>query len=426
MEIPDLTQWLDGALTAIRRPATAQQWGVIFVALVAGLVAHVAARRAARSVVSASPPTPAPAGSRPSPLRWVERLAFPFVALAIVVAGRAVLSQFQPTHLLRVAVALLGAMLVVRAAEYALRYVFAPGGWLAWLIRAIATVIWIGVALQILGLLPDLLKLLEDMALTIGRTRISVLDVLQGSLSILIALVGALWVSRLIEEKVMGADSVDITMRVMFAKLTKAILLVVAILLALPALGIDLTALSVFGGALGVGLGLGLQKIASNYLSGFIILLDRSVKIGDVVTIDGRSGVLTQMTSRYVVVRGGDGTEALIPNDTLITATVINQTYSDRQARASVAVTVDAAADVDRALALMTDAAAQHPQVLRRPAPVASIRGWTDFGLQLELGVWYEQPAGPVAADLQLSIWRAFRDHGIAFASPRATPVQNT
>ena len=418
MELADITQWLGSTLAAVQQPRTAHQWMVVGMALAAGLAAHVTARRALRHPAG----DPAPVGRTPSRLSWIERLAFPFVALAVVLVGRAILSTSQPTHLLRVVVALLAAMLLVRAAEHALRYVFAPGGWLAWLVRAIATAVWIGVALHVLGILPDLVRSFDDIAMTIGKTRISLLDVLHGSLSILIALVGALWASRLIENKVMRADSVDINMRVMFAKLTRAILMVVALLLALPALGIDLTALSVFGGALGVGLGLGLQKIASNYVSGFIILLDRSVKIGDAVTVDGRSGVLTQMTSRYVVVRGGDGTEALIPNDTLITTTVINQTYSDRQVRASVVVTVNAAADVDRALALMTEAAAQHPEVLRRPAPNACVRHWTDYGLQLELGVWYEQPAGPVAADLQLALWRAFRAHGIAFAGPRAAP----
>jgi small-conductance mechanosensitive channel len=414
MDFSDLTDTLNGALAAVRQPRTAWQWLVIGLALAAGLVVHVAVRRTVGRLIAA--------GRAWRQQLWLQRLVFPGAALIVVLIGRAVLRISQPTHLLNVAVSLLLAMIIIRAAAHALRYVFAPSGWLSTVIRIIATVVWVGAALHLLGLAPAVLEFLDTIALSIGKTRISMLDVLQGTLSVAIALVVGLSLSRFAEQRVMGADSVDINMRVMFAKLVRAVCMVIALLVALPAVGIDLTALSVFGGALGVGLGLGLQKIASNYVSGFIILLDRSVKIGDSVTIDGRSGVLTHMTSRYVVVRGGDGTEALVPNDTLITSTVINQTYSDRQARASVVVTVDARADVDRALVLMTEAAAQHPQVLRRPAPGAAIRAWTDNGLQLELGVWYEQPAGAVAADLQLAVWRAFRDHGIALASPRGSP----
>lgn len=414
MDFANLTDILNGALAAMRQPRTAWQWLVIGLALLTALAVHVAVRRSVGRLIAA--------GRAWQQQLWLQRLVFPGVALVVVLVGRAVLKISQPTHLLNVAVALLLAMIIIRAAEHALRYVFSPGGWLSAVIRIIATVVWVGMALHLLGLAPAVLEFLDAIALSIGKTRISLLDILQGTLSVAIALVVGLWASRFAENRVMGAESVDINMRVMFAKLVRAVCMVIALLVALPAVGIDLTALSVFGGALGVGLGLGLQKIASNYVSGFIILLDRSVKIGDSVTIDGKSGVLTHMTSRYVVVRGGDGTEALVPNDTLITSTVINQTYSDRQARASVVVTVDAKADVDRALALMTEVASQHPQVLRRPAAGAAIRAWTDYGLQLELGIWYEQPAGPVASDLQLAVWRAFRDHGIALASPRGTP----
>ncbi|MGH8619966.1 MAG: mechanosensitive ion channel family protein [Burkholderiales bacterium] len=415
MDFSALADTLTGALAAFRQPRTAWQWFVIGLALAAGLAAHIAVRRYVGRLLAA--------GNARQQQLWLQRLVFPGAALVVALIGRAVLKISQPTHLLNVAVALLLAMIIVRAVEHALRYVFSPSGWLSAVIRVIATVVWIGAALHLLGLAPAVLEFLDAIALSIGKTRISLLDVAQGTLSVAIALVIGLSVSRFAEHRVMGADSVDINMRVMFAKLARAICMVIALLVALPAVGIDLTALSVFGGALGVGLGLGLQKIASNYVSGFIILLDRSVKIGDSVTIDGRSGTLTHMTSRYVVVRGGDGTEALIPNDTLITSTVINQTYSDRQARASVLVTVAPTADVDRVLALMTEAAAQHPQVLRRPAPSANIRLWTDYGLQLELGVWYEQPAGPVASDLQLALWRTFRDHGIALAAPRSATL---
>src|SRR5262249_6479919 len=155
----------------------------------------------------------------------------------------------------------------------------------------------------------------DDIALTVGKQRISLLLVLQALLSVAITLLAAMWFSRVIEVRVMGAESVDISLRVMLSKLTRAVAGLAAFLIVFPVLGIDLTVLSVFGGAVGVGLGLGLQKIASNYVSGFIILLDRSIRMGDMVTVDSRYGKLVKMTARYVVLRGLDGTESIIPND---------------------------------------------------------------------------------------------------------------
>ena len=285
------------------------------------------------------------------------------------------------------------------------------------MLRAIAIVVWLAVVLQIFGLAQPMLDALDAIAITFGGTRISLLALAQGVMTLSIAIVVTLWASRLAENKVMGLAAVDVTMRVMLSKLLRAIVLFVALLIALPMLGIDLTALSVFSGALGVGLGLGLQKIASNYLSGFIILLDRSVRIGDVITVGGRSGAVTKMTSRFIVVRGIDGTEALIPNDELITHIVVNQTYSDRQTRAAIVVVVAANADVDQALAAMLQVAEAHPRVLEQPMPTATVKGWTDRGIELELGVWFIHPAGAVAAELRLSVWRALRAHGIEFAA---------
>lgn len=174
------------------------------------------------------------------------------------------------------------------------------------------------------------------------------LDILRAVASVAATVLAALWIGREIERRLMATDVMDVSLRVMAIKVVRTLLVVLAVLIALPLVGIiDLTVLSVFGGALGVGLGFGLQKIASNHVSGFIILMDRSVKIGDVVQIDNRSGMITQLTSRYIVLKGGDGTEALIPNEALITSTVVNQSYSDRLIRIALPIQVAYGSSLD-------------------------------------------------------------------------------
>src|SRR5882672_5577619 len=165
----------------------------------------------------------------------------------------------------------------------------------------------------------------------------------------------------------MRAAGLHSSLRVVFARLGKAVLLVVAVLVVLPLIGVDLTVLSVFGGALGVGLGLGLQKIASNYLSGFIILLDRSIRLGDMITADNQYGEVTKITTRYVVVRSLAGVEAIIPNDTLVTTTVLNHSYSDRSVRLVVRVQVAYGTDMAGVLGLLLEVARRHPRVLQEP-----------------------------------------------------------
>ena len=190
----------------------------------------------------------------------------------------------------------------------------------------------------------------------------------------------------------------------------------------LPVVGIDLTALSVFGGALGVGLGFGLQKIASNYISGYIILLDRSVTIGDLVTIEKHTGRLSKMTARYVVVRALDGTEAIIPNETVITSTVINQSYSDRKVAVAMPVQVSYACDLELAMRLMLETAQRHSRVLADPVPGVQIRGFADNGIDLELSAWVDDPEQGKAnlrSDIFLGIWREFKAHGIEIPYPQ-------
>lgn len=352
----------------------------------------------------------------------LQRLMFPLSALVMVTIGRAILHYWQKTPLLDVAATLLLAMALIRMSIYAMRHTFAPSDWLRVSERWISWLAWIGVAIYLTGLWPALREILEDVGFTTGKHQISLLLVLQASLSVIVTLFVALWLGRLIETRLMKATTLQINLRVMFSKLAQVILLLAAFLIALPAVGIDLTVLSVFGGMLGVGIGFGLQKIAANYISGFIILLDRSVSIGDVVTIGEHSGTLTQMTARYVVVRGHGGLEAIIPNETIITSTVVNHSFTDRKVRVALSIQVSYTADLDVARKLMIEVAAAHPRVIADPAPAALITGFADSGINLELDVWIADPDQGQAAlrsDLYAGIWQAFRRDGIEIPFPQ-------
>ncbi|MBS4099002.1 MAG: mechanosensitive ion channel [Sulfuricella sp.] len=354
----------------------------------------------------------------------ISRVVFPLAALLMVLIGKAVLRHWFGGHvnLLNIAVPLLGALALIRLAVYLLRHAFAPSGWLHTFERFITWTIWLGLTLHLTGFLPEILDVLDDLAFHLGKQRISVLMILAGGLSVLVTLLIALWLGRALEARLMRAETLDMNLRVVLTKVSRAVLILLAVLIALPAVGIDLTVLSVFGGALGVGLGFGLQKIASNYVSGFIILLDHSIHPGDILTVENRQGAVSRLTGRYMVLKSQDGTEAIIPNDTLITSTVINHSYSDRKMRIGLSVQVAYGTDVERVMGLMVEAARQHPRVLADPAPKAYLKDFADNGIDLELGMWINDPEEGqlnLKSDLNLAIWRIFRREGIEIPYPQ-------
>jgi small-conductance mechanosensitive channel len=368
-------------------------------------------------------PPAEPGGTMKISVGGLNRVVFPLCALLLVIVGRFVLHRFhQGLHLLDIAIPLLFSLMLVRVAVYVLRRAFGAGGPLRKWERLIAWTIWIGVALHITGLLPDVVDLLDSFGFHVGKQRISLLNILQALLSVGITVVIALWAGRTIEGRLMSARALDLNLRVVLSKLAKTLLVIVAVLVALPAVGIDVTVLSVFGGALGVGIGLGLQKIAANYISGFLILLDRSISPGALVTIEGRHGQITKLAARYVVVKGMDGTESIIPNETVITSVVINHSYSDRRARVDVPIQVSYESDVDRALELMLDAARTHSRVLADPAPAAQLKGFADSGINLELYVWVPDPeagTGNLRSDLLRELWASFKANNISIPYPQ-------
>lgn len=356
-------------------------------------------------------------------LKTLQRLLFPISMLMGVVAGRALLEhEGNPVGLLNLAVPMLISLASIRIAVYFLRKTFRQGPAVKAWENLIASSVWIVVALHLLGWLPAVLEGLDGMALRVGDNRVSVL--VAGKLILAVALlwVLALWLSRLIESRIGQAEYVNPSMKVALVKLSKFVLLVVALLLALNMVGIDLTALAVFGGAVGVGLGFGLQRIASNFISGFIVLFDRSIRPGDVITIGDKFGWVQELHARYVVVKDRDGVERLIPNETLITNEVINWSYTDRNVRLKIPVSISYDNDPEQALALLMQAAAANPRVLADPAPATRLMNFGDNGIELELRVWIQDPEAGLAivrSDINLAIWRAFKDAGIVIPYPQ-------
>ncbi len=353
----------------------------------------------------------------------VKRLAFPLIALLGVVIFRSFLKLSGNVSLLDLAIPLLVAMALVRATIYLLRRAFSPSGWLATSERFVAVTVWLGLAIYIVGLAGPLIGLLEQVNFSVGKQKLDLWIVVHGALTVLVTVLVALWGAGLIEARLSAAEQMDSNLRVVLARVTKALLAIVALLLSLSLVGIDVTALSVFGGALAVGLGFGLQKIASNYVSGFIILLDRSIRIGNLISVDGAtSGIVSQITTRYTVVRTLSGTELIVPNEYLVANIVQNQSYTDSRVRLVVPLQVAYGTDLELAMGLMEGAARAHARVLADPAPGVLLRAFADSGINLELGFWIADPemgTGNVCSDISLAIWKSFQAAAVEIPYPR-------
>lgn len=365
---------------------------------------------------------------RNAPENWklgiggINRVLFPLSTLIFILIGKLMLTHWQHTSMLHLASKLLLAMAVIRLLVYAVRYIIAPGGLLKTLENTVSGIIWLLMALHLSGLLPEIFTTLESIKFNVGKNPVNLLIVLQALLTIVITIFIALWVSRLIENRLMRAQDINMNLRVVFAKLLRVLLLFIAVLIALSAVGLDITMLSVFGGALGVGLGFGLQRIASNYVSGFIILLDKSMQIGDVVTVDSHYGVVSDLRTRYLVLRKLDGTEVIIPNETLITNPVINHSFTEHKARVQMPIQVSYDSPLELAMQLLKDVAVKHPRVLLEPEPVVQIKGFGDNGIDLTLLLWIPDPeegSASLQSEVYLEVWRVFQANKISIPFPQ-------
>jgi small-conductance mechanosensitive channel len=262
---------------------------------------------------------------------------------------------------------------------------------------------------------------LEAVSFSAGKQKLTLWHLLQGIAALLVTVFVALWLAGVIERR-LDAATMDGNLRVVLARMSKALLILLAILIGLPMVGIDLTTLSVFGGALGVGLGLGLQRIASNYVSGFIILLDNSIRLGNVIAVGNDRGEVTRITTRYTVLKDVTGVEAIVPNELLVGNVVRNESYSNPRVRLTLPVQISYQSDLEKAMALIVVAAAAQPRVLADPAPTALLAGFADSGINLEVAFWVADPekgASLLRSDINLAIWHAFREAGVEIPYPQ-------
>jgi len=352
------------------------------------------------------------------------RVGLPVFAYLLLVIGRAFLARHQPVTLLDILAAILVAAMALRIAVHVLAHVLPRGETLRKLLRTLAWIVWICVILHVTGLLPEVIQALDEVGFSggTGKQRYSLWLLIQGAAALALTLAIALYVARVTEGRVMAEQALDMSTRVVLSKLVRIAAVFIAVLVALPLVGIDITALSIFGGALGVGLGFGLQKIAANYVSGFIVLIDRSLRIGDTIQIGDRKGEVKEIASRYTVIRGGDGIESIVPNERLITEIVQHHTYSDPKASLVLAVTVAYESDVERACALLLEMARRQSRALADPPSTARVKSLGDHGIQLELTVWVADPSageGDLRSELYKDLLRTFREGGIVIAYPR-------
>lgn len=356
----------------------------------------------------------------------LERAMFPLFAWVLVLIARFGLASLMQVSVLRLALVPLFGITSLYLAFYVLRRVLSGNGGLQGMLllaeKVLTTVVWVGMLLYVLGVLSDVVLWLQSVRFAVGaKQSISVASLLMAGVWILVTVLVALWFGSWLEERLMRSDGIDANVKVVLTRISKALLLLVSLLLSLSLVGIDLTVLSVFGGALGVGLGLGLQKIASNYISGFIILLDRSVKLGDQITVDKYTGIVSQIRTRYTVVRNGDG-ETLVPNEQLVAQAVQNHSFGQTKVRVATRVQADYDADPETVLAVLVEAVRGVPRLVAEPAPAAFLVQFGDNGIEYEVAGFIADPQNGklgVQSDMNRAVWLAFRSRGISIPYPQ-------
>ena len=354
--------------------------------------------------------------------RLLDGVLFPLLALALTYSARLVVGTFHAAPLLRIAVPVLVSLAGIRLLARVMAAAFPQSALARAVERLFSWLAWLAAVLWIMGLLRPMMEQLDAIELMFGKSRVSLLTLVQGVLSSGLVLVMALWISAALERRVLAHHLSDLSLRKVAANGIRAVLLLVGLLFALSAVGVDLTALSVLGGALGVGLGFGLQKLAANYVSGFVILAERSLRIGDTVRIDGFEGQVMDIKTRYTLIRSVTGRESIVPNEKLISERVENLSLADPRILLTSDVTVGYDSDPEQVQKILVDAAIASDRVVADPAPSARLARFGPDGLEFCLLFWIADPANGqlnVRSDINLRILAAFRAAGIDIPYPQ-------
>ena len=353
-----------------------------------------------------------------------DGVLFPALCLLLSWSAREALTALDvPTPLFRIALPALAALVIMRLGVRVLRAAFPTAAGVGVLERSLSWLIWLVAVLWIIGLLPVLLEESESVRWKVGGVSLSLRSVLEAGVNVAVTLLLALWLSAALESRLLrNAKGDHLSTRKMIANVLRVVLMFVAVLVSLSAVGIDLTALSVLGGAIGVGIGLGLQKLASSYVSGFVVLSERAIRIGDVIKVEGFEGQITDIRARYTVIRGLSGREAIVPNDSLVTQSIENLSLADRRVWQTTVVSVGYDSDVDLVRKLLREAAFSAARVLRQPGPEAYLTAFGDDGLEFTVGYWMSEPeAGQMGlrSEINLAILAALRANGIDIPFPQ-------
>jgi len=367
----------------------------------------------------------------PTALTWTyfasqgSVVATPVIAaLGLVILARAILqSMALDVSILDAAARLIGAYVVVRILVLLFTASLGNKSWMQHWENRVTLFIWLAIAAEYLGWLDPIIATLDSIGMAAGKSRITLWSVLKLLFTLTVFVLVAAWISRWVEQRLKKLSTLAPSTRIGIAKFANAFLIGISILMGLNAAGVDLTALTVLTGAIGLGLGFGLQSIAANFVSGFVLLMDRSIKPGDVISLSGQSGTSTEnfgwvqeLRGRYVVVRDRDGVEMLVPNQQLISNAVINWSYTDPRIRLKLPIRVSYKDDPELALRVLLNACEGQRRVLREPAPVSRLMHFSDSGIELELRFWISDPqegVNNVRSDVNRTIWRLFKEHNL-------------
>jgi len=353
----------------------------------------------------------------------VDGVLFPALLLGLAYIARSVLFQFFPHALFKIAIPVLISLVVIRVGVKVLQAAFQDKPWVRVVERTISWVAWGAMVLWVSGLLPLVLNEMEDVSWKVGSSTLTLRHLVEGALTAGAVLIATLWISAAIESRLLkSATGGQLSVRKALSNATRALLMTVGVIMALSAVGIDLTALSVLGGAIGVGIGLGLQKLAANYVSGFVILAERSMRIGDMVRVDNFEGRITDINARYTVIRSLQGRESIVPNELIITSRVENLSLADPKVWQSTVVSVGYDSNVEQVQALLLAATLSQERVLREPGPAVSLSNFGADGLEFTVGYWIADPENGqlnVKSAVNMAILASLREQRIEIPFPQ-------
>lgn len=360
--------------------------------------------------------------------RTVDGVLFPLVLLCLGYSALAALANFVPVAVFKLAIPVLVALVVIRVGVKVLRVAFQDARWARSMEHTISWLAWLAMVLWVSGLLPVVLNELDQITWKVGGTNLSLRSMVEGLVTASFVLILTLWISAAIETRLLReATGGALSLRKAISNATRALLMFVGLMVALSVVGIDLTALSVLGGAVGVGIGFGLQKLAANYISGFVILAERSMRIGDSVRVDNFEGIITEINARYTVVRSLGGRESIVPNEMLITSRVENLSLADTHLYQTTVVSVGYDCDVDLVTALLLEAALAQERVLRDPGPGIFLSAFGADGLEFTVGYWLRDVQNGqmgLRSDINRAILAALRANNIEIPFPQRVVYQ--